>query len=383
MPIESFFARAWTSLDALVAPLLIGRWWFLRVSALAIALCIFYHAPSRWDWNSWRYLVLQEQADDPLTQPDPWKYIPKNSVNEEGVASHLDKITFRLTIPILGRIFHTGKYSWFIFTALAGLAFYPLLAVLTERWLGDRHIALYLTAGFGLSWAGQHFFFDSWMGDAVAWFFLILSVASRRPGLIFVSVLAAAFTDERGVIASGGTLLFWSLGDEKFQVGKAELFSAIVFQWQQKAAVIAAWLVYFGLRLYLGAKFGLQTGTTMILDRRIVIGHLWSSIPYSALAVFQGLWLWLLLGLIGLLLDRRYLAAGGYAGVFLLLGGVSLLVLDFQRSLSYAVILFAVAWRARGLQPENALFTARLAFLFGLLLVTPWEKPLHYFHFFL
>lgn len=381
MELESVFTRAFATLDAILAPLLIGRWWYLRVGIFAITLSLIYHSPSRGNWKTWPYQVLQQQVDHPLRQLQPWKYDPGISPNDDGIASHLDKLSFRLTIPVLGKIFKTGKRSWLIFTALAGLLFYPLFASICERWLKDRQTAMYLTAGFGLSWAGHQFFFDTWIGDGVAWFFLLLSVASKRPLLIFSSVLAAAFTDERGLIASTGTLLFWAMGDEKISGGKAALSTAIRSGWKQKGAVVAAWLAYFGIRLYLGSKFGLNTGNTMIGNPLIIVNQLQNNIPYSALAVFEGLWLWLLIGFAGLLVERRYLAAGGYAGIFLFVGAISFLVWDFERSLAYAVILFPLAWRARGLLPRNALFASRLIFLFGLVLVTPWDTPLHYFHF--
>jgi len=381
MEIESVFARAFSSLDALLAPLLAGRWWFLRVGALAITLSLVFHSPSRPIGYHWALQVLQQQVDHPLTPLQPWKYNPRVSPVDDGIASHLDKLTFRLTIPILGKIFHTGVRSWLIFSGLAGVVFYPLFAVLCERWLKNRQTVLYLTAAFAISWTGRQFFDDYGLGDGVAWFFLLLSVASRRPLFIFFSVLAAAFTDERGLIASAGTFLFWAMGDENVQTGKAEVSTAVWSRWKQKGAVAAAWLVYLGMRYYLGSKFGLKTGNSMMWNPQVVVYNLQNSIPYSALAVFEGLWPWLLFGFVSLLVDRRYLAAGGYAGIYLLLGAIALVVWDFQRTLAYSLVLFPLAWRARGLQPQNALFVSRLVFLLGLALVTPWETPLRYLRF--
>ena len=196
-------------------------------------------------------------------------------------------------------------------------------------------------------------------------------MASASPAVIFLSVLDAAFTDERALIASAGTLLFW-LRDTRPLRGR------------QTAAVMAAWLAYLGLRFYLARACGLSTGHTGLFRPLFLYYHLTVSIPYRVVTVFEGLWLWLLLGGMALAAGRRWLVFVAYAGVFTLLSGLAFAaVFDLERTLGYLVILFPAAWRAGGLLPANALFAARLVFLLNLVLICPWETPLHFLSYFL
>ena len=150
---ENMFAGFFAALDGAVAHLLVGRWWFLRVGAMAVLLGLLTHTPHYSLYfgraGRWYSPVFQQQVEHPLTPVDPWKYLPPADPGE-GIASHLDKLAFRLTVPVLGKIFRTGIYSWPLFSRLAGLAFYPLLAGVAGKWLQDRRTTAYLTMAFAL-----------------------------------------------------------------------------------------------------------------------------------------------------------------------------------------------------------------------------------------
>ncbi len=328
-------------------------------------------------------LILQQQADHPLTPINPWTYLPAG-MRDDGTAGHYDQIALRLTLPLLGKLSGTGNTAWVIFPALAGLAFFPLLAKECAKWIGDRKSAAYLTMAFATGWTGNHFFGDPGFGDGVAWFLLLLSVSSGVPAVIFLAVLMTAFTDERGLIATGGTFLFWAWNTPLLRPRSPREDSASQkLPAQQCGAVIAAWIFYFGIRYYLGQTYGLRHGKSLVLDPSIFLYQVTERYPYTVFSVFKGLWIWVLLGLLALLITRRWLAAAGYAAVAGALLTVSLVVLDLERTLSYGLIMFPLAWRTEALSLDKTLGVSRFCFLVGMLFFVPWETPLHLLRFLL
>ncbi len=385
--VQPFLSRCFEVLDDAVGRLLVGKWWYFRVAAAALLIGFLVHIPPRSGLMTrqffWPALVLRQQVDHPLTPINPWKFRPADS-NDIGVAEHLDKLAFRLTIPVLGKLSGTGSFAWVLFPALAGLAFYPLLARQCGKWIGDRQVAAYLTMAFAVSWTGGQFFGDGGVGDGVAWFLLLLSVSCGAPVAIFLSVLAAAFTDERGLIATGGTFLFWAWDTRLFRdpipQDTPRFARGSGRQW---GAVLVAWIVYFGSRFYLGRTYGLTTGKSMIYGSEIFFLQITQRFPYVAFDTFKCLWIWIPLGLVSLMVARRWLAAVGYAAIALVLLAISLVVLDLERTLGYALILFPLAWRTEALPLRSSLVVSRLCFLFGVALFVPWETPLRYVRFLL
>lgn len=381
-PVEDWFARAFQRLDAVVAPLLRGRWWTLKVGAAALLLVALLQTPVRSFYTElgqgYVARFLAWQVAHPLTPFDPWQ-ADMGGLPLEGFASHFDKVAFRLTVPVLGRLFGGGIYSWLGLSVLAGLAFYPVLAALAARLLGNRLTAAYVTFAFAASWAGGRFFNDNSTGDGLAWLLLLVSVTAISPVGTYAAVVAAAFTDERALVASGASFLFWT----------ADLFpprgprpAADRAARLRAGAIALAWATYFGLRVYLGQRYGLRTGRSMLANSAILSEHLTSSLPYRAVCVFEGLWLWVLLGFVAVLAQRRWIPASALTLVFALLVGIALSVLDLERSLGYAVILLPVAWRLGGsLSAPRDLLAARLAFLVGVLLTLPSGTPLRYLRF--
>jgi hypothetical protein len=258
---------------------------------------------------------------------------------------------------------------------IAGLLFFPMLAHVANKLFQDRVSAAYVTFAFALSWAGAHFFNDYTFGDGFAWVCLLAAIYFRHPLLIFGAVLIAGFTDERAIVGSAAAFLYWLSaattdgGDDSQQHGLAALI-----------AIGAAWLAYFGLRLYLTYAFGLKTGTSEIFQTGILWYHANFSIPYGVLTVFQGLWLWIAVGMIALYVSGRVIILLGFVATLACVLAIALSVYDFQRSLGYGLLLLPVAWQTRGLKRATVRTLARSCFILGICLVVPAHTMLRQLH---
>jgi hypothetical protein len=361
--VESFVGAYFAKLDALVSGLTKKTYWTLWIGAIAIALSLLAHTPYRSLFRDvgqdWRFDVFRMQIAHPFTPIDLEPFKP--AAQEEGAngalgLSHLDKIAFRFSIPLIGKALHTGAASFLVLNYAAGLLFFPMLAQVANGIFRDRITAAYVTFAFALSWAGTQFFNDNHLGDGFAWACLLASIYFRNPVLIFGLVLTASFTDERALVGSAGALLYWLYIDR--QRGHDALI-----------AIVAAWVAYFVLRMSLAYTFGLKTGLSGLFLAYVLRLHATSDIPYAALDVFQGLWLWFVVGAIALYLGGRSVVLVGFVATLGCIALVSLSVEDLQRSLGYALLLLPVAWQAGGLEQATERAIARGCFILGFCLI--------------
>src|SRR5262249_35578108 len=210
---ESFVGAYFAKLDGLIGGLTKKTYWTLWVGAIPLALTLAAHTPSRSLFRDvchhWTAEVVRMQIAHPFTPIDlePFKPIAQKG-GELGTISHLDKIAFRVSIPLIGKAFQIGAATFLVVNYAAGLLFFPMLAQVADGIFRDRITAAYVTFAFALSWAGGRFFNDNHnlYGDGFAWTCLLASVYFRQPVLIFGFVLIASFTDERALIGSAGAL---------------------------------------------------------------------------------------------------------------------------------------------------------------------------------
>jgi hypothetical protein len=364
--VESFVSAYFAKLDDLIGGLTKKTHWTLWVGAIAVALSLVAYMPSRSLFlvgKDWTHDVIRMQIAHPFTPIDLEQFNP-DALKTGDLGQHLDKIAFRLSIPLIGKALHTGAASFLVLNYAAGLLFFPMLALVANGIFRDRVTAAYVTFAFALSWAGSHFFNDD-AGDGFAWACLLASIYFRHPVLIFGLVLTASFTDERALVGSAGALLYWLYIDR--EKGRDALI-----------AIVAAWVTYFLLRVGLAYAFGLKTGTSGWLQPAIFLHHVKYSFPYGVLTVFQGLWLWFAVGAIALYLGGRSVVLVGFVATLGCIALLSLSVWDLRRSLGYALLLLPVAWQAGGLEQATKREIARGCFIFGLCLIGPGNTVLRY-----
>src|SRR5262245_6685952 len=371
--VESFVGAYFAKLDGLIGGLTKKAYWTLWVGAIAIALSLVAHTPGRSQFRvgkDWTHDVIRMQVAHPFTPIDLEQFNP-DALKTGEFGQHLDKIAFRISIPLIGQALHTGAASFLVLSYVAGFLFFPMLAHVGSGIFRDRVTATYVTFAFALSWVGSHFFNDNSgagfalaSGDGFAWACLLASIYFRHPVLIFGLILTASFTDERALVGSAGALLYWLCIDR--QRGRDALI-----------AIVAAWVSYFVLRVGLACAFGLKTGTSGWFLPAIFLHHVNVSFPYRVLTVFQGLWLWFAVGAIALYLRGRSVVLVGFVATFGCIALLSLSLWDIRRTLGYALLLLPVAWQAGGLEQATERAIARGCFIFGLCLIEPINTVLY------
>jgi hypothetical protein len=376
--VEAFVTRAASRIDSAVAAIVRHQRWPLLVGILAVALSLIADTPDRSLFRDvgkqWYSDVLLRQIEHPLSPIDYETYREIDAASGLGILTHVDKTAFRISIPLFGKIFHTGAASILIMNYVAGFLFFPMLVVVANRIFGDPIVAVYITFAFALTWTGAHFFNDSFYGDGFAYFWLLASIYFNRTGLVFASVLIAAFTDERALIGSAAAV-FYFLGRAR-EVTRQDNTALVAI-----SSVVAAWIAYFAIRGYMIFGLGFRTSImTNNLHPQIVWFNIALGIPYAALTVFQGLWIWLPIGLLALWLRRSIFETLGFAGLTVLMLAVALAVWDFQRSLGYMLLLLPVAWQSAALSERANRSISRSCFVLGLTLITPFNTVLRYLY---
>jgi len=169
---------------------------------------------------------------------------------------------------------------------------------------------------------------------------MLLSVACRKPLLAAGSFVAAAFCDERCVVAVPLLLFYLAVRyphDEQ-QAQRRRLLLAIV----------GGVLVWFLLRWWLARTFQLSTGTTGLGSLSIIAANLRTGL-WPLLEVFKASWMLIPLALFILWSKRNWVSAVTLLVAFGVALAPAFLVLDFQRSVGYTFVALLIAlpflWR--------------------------------------
>jgi len=252
-----------------------------------------------------------------------------------GGASHADKLELRLTLPILGWLSRTGRWTVLVWNHLAAFGTFYLLASLALAALGDSTGSALFVLGLAPTFFGAWFFNDFMVGDGVAYFLMLLSVACRLPALAAFSFLAAAFCDERCVLAA--PLLILYLAVRYRQPGQRSQRNRLC------AAIVAGALAWAILRWWLGQTFHLSMGTTGLMSREILHYHLTSSLPGPFLEVFKASWTLPVLALLVLVAYRSWGLMAALLSAFALAIAPAFMVWDFSRSVAYTFVVLLIS----------------------------------------
>lgn len=338
------------------------RHWLLAgtIAALLVSLMItfprvsFFTGKDPQIVNFWPY--IEEQARHPLS----------NDLSFYAVSPtlHQNKLAFRLTLPILARVFHLGQTGLIVLQFVLGVLLLIAVGKIMYELYGDRIVAIATVFGVSSLYAGKAAFLElGGVGDAVAFAFLTFAAALRTPPLIFGAVLAAAFSDERAVIAAPLVALYWAVKD-------ADGPKRIAWFTPRPLAVGGALLSYGSLRLYLGYRYGLRAEPAPL---SMIIGILTSNLAVMQWEIpraLAGLWVWVIAAAVLLWRSGSRLVtllAALNAGAVVALA----MLVDFQRSAAYLLPLLFVAWAALArlnLSTRNARDIAIVSFVVSLLI---------------
>ncbi len=251
------------------------------------------------------------------------------------VGSHNDKLELRLTVPILGWLSCTGKWTVVIWSHLSALGVFYLLASLASKLLDDEVGSALFVLGIGPTFFGTWFFNDIGFGDGVAFLFSLLSISSRSALVSCGCFLAAAFCDERAVAAMPLLLLYLALrhsGDAEKGVRRKLCISILL-------GAAAWWL----LRIWIASSFHLTMGTSGLATRTVLRYQMVEALPYVLLSIFKASWTLPLFAISSLVLLRKWRFSLALAGAFAVAIAPAFLVVDFDRSVCYTFVVLLIS----------------------------------------
>jgi hypothetical protein len=331
----------------MIEALLRGRFWLWKVALLGVVVSFIFAAPRLdqlfFSENSYR-VVYQELFEREIRLPiwGNWEAIYEKvehplRMNQYPPASHQGKIGYRLTGPLIIAFLGLSPFHMILLQYLVGLLTFYLIGLLVYKACQSKiHTAfvVLLTSLLYLGNASTGNILAQF--DCLAYFFVLLALCMRSRVLSFVSLILAAFCDERVFLSIAMIVLHQKVFPTKQ-----------VFAFSSSVSLLAL-ATYFLLRQSLGINFGLDVPVGD--ENGVSLNLIFRSMEYwwiGAWSVFKGGWFLILLSWFPLFQKCSSLSARGKLGSYILTVAVSIMccfvVFDITRSLSYLFPMFLYA----------------------------------------
>lgn len=281
------------------------------------------------------------------TLPSAWNTVILKSNDLTNNLNHIEpyswqaKKVFRLSIPLLMKVFNLPPLIIVTFQILAGYLIFIFSYKLAFRISKDSVQSTFFTAGIAFLYFGKAAFFEcqfTWF-DGFSYFFIIMAMWSRNiVGIILFSSLVA-WNDERGFIALSLVFLFHyfeNIDSKKITFRELFTFNKYV------VAVIASILLYILVRLTISSLYNMHT-TNDGANLSLIVHRTWYFIPIGLLTFFEGFYF--LLGLFFLLIfkNKDFLRLILIGISLMIMTIVSFCVTDITRSGSFAFPIVFIA----------------------------------------
>lgn len=296
-----------------------SAYWMVYLVFLAVCLSFFFSFP-RFDWQfiqDGHWDMILKQAHGTFMDPAVFADIPT-----EG---HEAKRYYRITLPLIVRIFHLNITGMLILQFVLTTLNYYLFARFVYKLTANKYITAYLLFASALVFSFRLGFNEMWGHfDILPLLLLTVSMSFRNPLAVFLTVFFACWSDERAVLASLITVLFWYQENQK--IYSRQVLSAL--------GAIAAYVL---LRLIVRSITGYETPMRHNgVGPECLIYTVPIFIP-NLLQALEGFWLLVLLYLYSLRMENKKILFYGSLSVLAatLLG--SLMVFDIFRSMAYLV----------------------------------------------
>jgi hypothetical protein len=310
------------------------KYYEIKLSFMLVFLTCFFSTPMVF------YFFFQEGL------PSAWETVMLKSVNLTDTLDHIEpyswqaKKVFRLTIPVLIKLFHLPPYIIISFQILVGYLLFLFSYRLAFRISKDSIQATLITSGFAFLYFGKASIFEyqyAWF-DGFSYFFLIMAMYSRNIySIIFFSTLAA-WNDERAFIALSFVFLFQFF--ENFSTNKMTIKD--LFNVNKNAiAVLIAIFFYIFVRLVISYYFNMLTPHEGVGLN--IIFRTYSFIPIGLLTFFEGFYILLAVFFIFMIKSSDYLRSFFISVPLLIMTVVSFCVTDITRSGSFALPIVFIA----------------------------------------
>jgi hypothetical protein len=357
------------------------RIWPLIVFIVAVVVSLACYFPN--------YQIVSEFITTPYGEAKSWwlnhpfqpvpveRFFPVDERHigfNSGIASHLDKMTYRAFLPLMNQIFPFGIWTVNAASSLATMTLLWLTYRLVSQHTSDKVSGALITWALAACFAGQYGFNDHYRGDAVAVSLLVGAMAVQRGTLIAVLLFGACLTDERAVFATPLVLLFHSMQSLGRLREPVALQTTLIQAMRKMAGPVAMPVtLYLILRLSISFLTGAKTGTSLLFTREIITANIFNSYPETFFKVYEFLWLVVLLFIIETPAQVKGDKLMGWILVSCLAVSAlpAYIVIDFDRSLIYLLPgLISAACFLR--KPQQHMRTFYLAIAMGNLI---WIYP--------
>ncbi|MBN9659635.1 MAG: hypothetical protein J0H49_15740 [Acidobacteria bacterium] len=313
--LEQLLLRVRALVDRTLEAVVSGPHWKARALITVLALVLFRAFPS---YDALQSAFVQQKWHDALVKADqPFADMGKLYPPQ----SHESKLTFRLTVPLAARLLHLRMAGVLVLSALLGGLLLGLVLHAAFEITRSRQAALLMSLSVGCSWSGEAAFHELRGGyyDAAALCLLMLALCARPPALVALFTCAAAWTDERALLAAPCVLLFHAIHRANgVRVGLGVVLG----------------LGAYGLsRLYMAAAGGYQPALDGIGFR--LFAQQLNVLPLSLWSGLGGCWFPVLGGSIVLFLRKRYALGLFFAAFVSALSLGAFCVIDTTRSMAY------------------------------------------------
>ena len=257
---------------------------------------------------------------------------PLNHINQK---VHARNTVFRLTVPIIIKIFGLTPLSTYILQFLIGIVLIILLYRLTYRILNSTISATFLTVGMVFIYFGRVCFIDVFTQfDGWAYFFLILSMSFKKPVYVFFFSALAVLSDERAIFALGIVILFHQMTANNTNDFS---FKTLIKLKLPSYASITAIVGYLLLRYYLTIHYDMHVVNSTVTNHPFYENNFFGGYLQAGLWSFlEGFWLIFFIVAGFAIFKKHYIFFAFLIIPMLVLGGGAFF-LDVTRSGSYMV----------------------------------------------
>jgi hypothetical protein len=259
-----------------------------------------------------------------------------NPMTEYAPHTHEAKLVFRLTVPVIMKIFNLYPLHIFYLQFVLAFFIYYFWVVIVFKIIKNYKTTLLLTIAMACTYFGRSYYIDCWGGlDTYSYFFILLCIWGRnKPYILIPGALALFFLDERGILSF---FIIW-LGIKILDNDSESLsFKKIISLKDSSKYLYTVFLIGTGMRLYLMYSIRIPS-----LSDSITFDYFIGQWKYLQAGLFSGIvsfWGLFFLCLFVLLKNKNYLS---FLGIFLGIILFSLtagMVSDMTRSIAYLLPL--------------------------------------------
>jgi len=306
----SFLENLYQKLESSIDTLLTHNYWRWKVtgiSVLFVFLSFFNNISPLKGFKNYYEDVFVKKGEFFLYQvtKDRSQNLTEHRVYQEPASNNR---VFRLTLPILVKIFHINHVSIFLYglQLLLGVLLFYLLSGFLYEITHDKTNTLFISIALACIYFGSSFFVEfGGYGDFYSYFFLFLAIYFRNFFPVLGSTMAASWCDERAVLASTLVFTYWWL--EKSC--REQNYTIRLIPNRQMIAVALAIVSYFAIRFYLINHLGMEATYKKGEFSEQLFGSL-PSYGFKMAWILEGFWLALLLSFLILFSNKNFVFLG-------------------------------------------------------------------------